>query len=731
MFQAVTDGTFIMTIGRSTTEMSTPCDRPHSWHLRAFVFALVVALASPLTALGATAEIPHENYDLIGSDIELVIAMLNASIRASEDSLRSFHDQDVDAADGYLDVATSVVGPAEAILDDIDEVAASHEQLSVLIPPFSGLHDEMQGFSDLEGRMLSIRDEVAAIAAEVDISDSDAIAAIDSIREMNAVLSAMNETIDAMLVRADEIDSLTVGDGHPFVPNDLTELIERLRELTMLMHEDIVELIEEGIPWQDDRSFLLLWVADPDLFLGETLSGGGYLLKNGTFISGSPVDVTIDGLTAALAYTNGGGAFSFSYTIPLNASWIGTHDLMAEANVSEETIVSDTLVITVSLVPTTLILLLSNSTVSPSEDLIVEAVLTRDRGLPLPGAECMLSVDGSDEAFVTDEAGRGDWAWAGATLGIGTHILSASYAGTLPYAPSESGEMSVVVDVPTAVTLNLFSDRLRKGYFVVGDGMLVVNVSSPLTGQRITLSIDGVAVTNVTTDATGKFAFSIDTVELDFGTHVLTAGFVDHDPYWRSSEDRVKFFIVGLSYTDYPFFPWIPGWDIGGGLQEQIPYLFFGEYAYFTWLFMILVVGVVIKALQVRKRRSLSEAASESVSADGGAPSASTSHGWTFASVERMPDWLVGPNERIIWHYHNLLAFLKAGGKMGITDNMTHWEVAGLLGSLGYPQGEASKVALLYEMAQYSGSESSEEDVAQMGSSSNRLRRSGGVRPAV
>jgi hypothetical protein len=697
----------------------------------AFVFALVLALASPFAALGAAAEIPHENYDLMDSDIGLVVAMLNASIRASEDALGSFYDQDLETANAYIDIATSVVGPAEAILDDIDDVAASHEQLSLLIPPFSGLHAEMRDFSDLEGRMLSIRDEIIAIASEVDINDSDAIAAIDSIREMNAVLSAMNETIDAMLVHAGEIDSLMVDARHPFVPNDLAELIERLRELTMLIHEDIVELIEDGIPWQDDRSYLLLWVADPDLFLGETLSGGGYLLMNGSFVAGSSVNVTMDGLTVALPYTNGGGSFSFIYTIPLNASWVGSHDLMAEANISGETISSDTLAITVSLVPTILVLRLSNSTVSPSEELIVEAYLTRDRGLPLPGAECVLSVDGSEQGFVTNESGSAEWAWTGAELGIGTHSLSASYAGTLPYAPCESDEMYVVVNVPTAVTLNLFSERLRKGYFIVGDGMLIVNASLPLTDQKITLSVDGVTVANMTTDATGKFAFSIDSGELGVGTHVLTAGFVDHDPYWRSSEDRAKFFIVSLTYSDYPFFPWIPGWDIGGGLQEQIPYLFFGEYAYFTWLFMILVVGVVIKALQVRKRKSLSQASSDSVSADGGTPYLAAPRERAFAAMERMPDWLVSPNEKIIWHYHNLLAFLKAGGRMGITDDMTHWEVADLLGSLGYPRGETSRIALLYEKAQYSGHESSEDDVAQMDSSSTRLRRSGGVRPAV
>ena len=140
---------------------------------------------------------------------------------------------------------------------------------------------------------------------------------------------------------------------------------------------------------------------------------------------------------------------------------------------------------------------------------------------------------------------------------------------------------------------------------------------------------------------------------------------------------------------------------------------------------------MVIKALQARKRRALSEAASETVSPEGGVPLFAASRDRLAISLDRMPDWLLSPNEKVIWHYHSLLAFLKRHGRIGVTDNMTHWEVARLLGSLGYPQGDASRVALLYEKAQYSGAPSSEDDVLDMDSSANSIRLSGGVRPAL
>jgi len=711
--------------------MSTPRVRSPSQLLRVSVAALVIAFIVPFVSSDSAAEIPHENYDLIDSDIALVIAMLNASIRASEDALRSFHDQNPEQAQGYLDMATSMVDPATAILDDIEEVAASYEKLSVLIPPFSALYGEMQVFLELEDIMVGIKEEIAAVAAELNISDSEAIAVVESIQQINDVLSGMNDTIEVMLVYAVEINSLAIDDWYPFVPNDLVELIESLRELTRSIHEEITELIEESIPWQDDRPFLLLWIVDSEIYLGETLDGGGYLLSNGSFVAFNIVDISVDGSTVSTVRTDSEGAFSLSFAIPINASWVGAHHVMATAQVSGETVTSDSLAFTVSLVPTTIVLRLSNATISPQEVLMVEATITQERNQSLIGVSCTLSIDGVTEEFVTDENGKGEWVWTGAELGLGPHVFSASFPGLLPYASCESDEVTMVVDVPTALTLNLFSDRLRIGYYLNGDGMLIANASSPLSDKNISLSLDGVVVTNVLTDATGKFAFSIDTVDLQAGTHILSAQFVDHDPYWRSSEDHAIFFIISSSYSKYPFFPWIPGWDVGGGMSEQIPYLFFGEYAYLTWLFIVLVLGVMIKALQARKRKSISEAASESVFAEGEAPAFLISREMPFASREHMPEWLVSPNEKIIWRYHNLLAFLTIRGRIGITDNMTHWEVARLLGSLGYPQSEASRIALLYERAQYSGYDSSEDDVLEMDSSSGRLRRSGGVRPAI
>ena len=691
----------------------------------------VLVLTTPFASLSSKAEIPHENYTLITPDMDVVIAMLNASIRASEDALRSFSAEQVDTATEHIAIAASIIDPAMMILDEIEDLAPSHEQLSVLIPQFYSLESEMREFAELEDQMLSIRESIISIAMMSNISDIDVVAAIESVRELNIVLTGMNSTIDAMLMSADGIDALTVDGRHCFLPNELVELIEALRSLTLSMHDEIAELIEEGIPWQDDRSYLLLWLADDDLYLGETLAGGGYLVSNGTFLSGADLDIFVDGSTVASEQTNGNGSFSFQHHLPVNVSWLGTHAVNATAYLPNETITSDTLWITVSLVPTEMKIHLSNTTISLEEDIRIEAVLTREPSVPLPGLECVLFLDDHSLDFTTDAGGRGIWTWSGSELGIGTHLISARFPETPPYASCGSGDETIVVDVPTQLTISLFSDRLYPGHSLIGEGLLESAMDSLPGGQKIALSIDGVPMTNVSTDATGKFAFSIDTGDVGVGLHVLVAQFIERDPYWRSSEARVQFSIVSPSSSEYPFLPWIPGWDVGGGLQEQIPNLFFGKYSYFTWLFMILVIGAVIKALQTRKRRLSLLVGSDGIAAASGEPSVAVKRSDEFIPREQMPGWLENPNEKVIWNYHNLLAHLKGEFRIGIVDNMTHWEVAHLIESLGYPRGDVARIALLYEKAQYSGTNASESDVQQMQSSSYRIRRSGGVKPAL
>jgi hypothetical protein len=286
--------------------------------------------------------------------------------------------------------------------------------------------------------------------------------------------------------------------------------------------------------------------------------------------------------------------------------------------------------------------------------------------------------------------------------------------------------VTVTIDIPTNVTLNLFAKRFFISQYVLGNGTLVENGTTPIPGERITISVDGIVVANSTTDLEGVFAFAILAGSFSAGTHILKAAFLHREIVWRYSEAEAPFSIYTQRPGNYPFFPVIPGWG-GGGIPETIPYIFFGEYAYITWLLILALIGTGIRILQARRKARTTEriAAQEVVSFldEQKTPASVAVQGTGEATPDIFADasHIMSPNERIVRYYRNLLGFLRGKRNIGLRDSMTHWEVASLLKSLGYPFPHVDKATLLFEQALYSGSTLTDSETVQMSAALGHL----------
>jgi hypothetical protein len=84
-------------------------------------------------------------------------------------------------------------------------------------------------------------------------------------------------------------------------------------------------------------------------------------------------------------------------------------------------------------------------------------------------------------------------------------------------------------------------------------------------------------------------------------------------------------------------------------------------------------------------------------------------------------------NERIVWYYQRLLAFLSAKANIAIKTSMTHWEVAKILKILGFPVKPVDRATLLFERALYSGVSLTDDDAVMMSTALTDLVR---VKPA-
>lgn len=719
--------------------VTSPAKRIRMLHPIVVSALALILLTVSVPFNGSADDIPHENYDLVGSDLDFVIQLLKSSISYSEFSLMAMYNESMDDVSQNLTVVQGLLTPAAQLLDRIRDVATSYENLSVLIPPFGNLSAEMGSFSGMEVSLLSARDSVVSASTLENLTGDAMIQALSAIETFNSLIMQMNRTIDKMLISADAILNLTVDDERPFTDNQLVPLIEALRDLLRSIEFEVDEIIHGGVPWSVSFPFLLLWLSDDSYYLGDSIEGGGLLFYNGSFQSGVAIDLLTDGVNLTTAFTKAGGRYSFSYDTELNASWLGDHSMQATASTPNGSLFSDSVSFRVILIPTSMTLRSNGTEFSIIEEFSVDIQLKDGLGRAVATGPCHISMDGTNTSFVTDSEGSHKRAWRTSDLGYGTHIVQAFYEGELPYAPSSSNSVSFDVNIPTNVSIQLFSARYLPGYSIIGNGTLWANGTAPLPNQEVTLSIDGVALVNVTTDEEGKFSFSIPAEDLRLGGHSVKAELLHRDLIWRYSWTQVGFSVVGKKLSKYPFFPYFPGWgDVH--LQESFSYIFIGPSAYVFWLLLLTLIGVTVKVLQIRKQRmkatrSIPEglvlAMDKSTDAQFEPAISAEDFALDLAKVAEEPST---PNERIVLYYQRLLSFLSRRARISLKTSMTHWEVARLLRSLGYPSKSVDTVTVLFERAFYSGADLSDEDTVAMSASITGLvttRATGGSANAV
>jgi hypothetical protein len=693
--------------------------------------AVAMLLLSPTMSFNSKAEdIPHENYDLVKSNLDVVIALLRTSIAYSENALGEMYNESMVHVEENLTVVRGLLTPARLILQRIEGIAGSYENLSRLLPPFNSLSAQMDSFSSMEVSLLGARDDVISASRLTSLTGEQRLNALRSIETFNRLINQMNRTIDSMLVSANDIISLVVEGNQPFTDNRLIPLIEQLRDLLYAIQVEMDLVTQEEVPWDKNQPFSLLWLSAGDYYLGDQLTGGGYLFFDGAFVIGHLVTIRMDGTNLTSAITSSGGKFSFAYPIPLNISWLGNHDLQATSMTPAGALDSNIVRIRILLVPTTVSLHVNSKLLTMEDQLSADVHVEDFRGLRLAEAPCYFLLDGQNLTFSTDALGEYSTLWDAPDLGYGTHTLQAFYVGELPYESSYSGVMTIVIDIPTSVDLNLFETRYFHGYYVVGNGTLVANGTTPMPDQDITLSVDGTVVSNLTTGPSGEFSFSVSTESLAVGAHTIVAAFLHHESVWRYSQDEQSFTVYGLKVGKYPFWPIIPKWSFGAG--DTIPYLFIGQYAYFFWLLVLMGASIAIRVIQIRdKRKRIQPRRTEVLeSLEKGAeamPATAAEIAAMAMEVLSAADGPTNANERIVWYYHRLLTFLSAKANIALRTSMTHWEVARVLKILGFPVRPVDRATILFERALYSGASLSDDDAVMMSAALTDLVR---VKPA-
>ena len=695
--------------------------------LAAIVLVFVIA-ASPY----ASAEIPHENFNLVSSSIDVIVQMLNQTINATELALVSCINQDPFNGERNLQLVDTILEPVGMLILMIQETGGIETNLTYLTPPFENLSEGGHSFVAKQSSFLiGIADLRALIGKE--LTPIEAYDAKQRLTEMTRTVALMNDDLDYMDESADEIANLTVKGDYPFDTAYLKELIDRLR----MMLPDYMDMLGEIlwlVKWIDP--FVTLGMTKDLYYLGEEAIGIGFVFDGNKPLAGA--DVFVDKDNASFNFTtvttNANGMYKFTWSIPRDPAALGVHSFLVRAWVNSSWYMPPSRsYIMVEKIPTHVSISLDARRYSPAQWVNATATLVDYKGMPVIDYNASLShivsifkgappqKQESVQFFLDDVAGVNgtttglgtvNWPFSAATAGYGTHEIYARFNGSPIYQPSKSGTENFDVNHQTALMLNLSEHRVKPGTFVNITAWLD-NASQPLSNRTVTIYFDDSVLVAKKTDANGSILYRLNTTNISTGTHILRAYFSSNEIKYTSAVSDDEFLTIYVDPTDNnnPPPPPPPDQNKNNWLPDWLWIILLG--IVILMLAIVLVATDTLKNVRdanLRRKRKAEEAKALAIAGKSseiftlaGVPAVSGANGGFDYGI--MP-----PKTAIVMLYMALLSHLSVDRKMAILPTMTARDISRMLMVKEFPAESVGQVTKVFERAKYSAENITKDD---------------------
>jgi hypothetical protein len=307
----------------------------------------------------------------------------------------------------------------------------------------------------------------------------------------------------------------------------------------------------------------------------STLTAGDAFVVNGTlmddlgqplFINGVPslavVHLLVDGVPVSSIETDAQtGAFTLGWTLPedttagahlITVRFLGGRDWVDPIGVGDlinpdyYLPSSDQVNFNVS-VPTKILLLTPGGEVNREATMTIQGRLLDLVDEPLPGLTIEVWLGGEWMTNVTtDENGTFTAIYpvpSDATLG--PLLLETRFTGTTFYLPSEASGTWTIYS-PVQVTVSMESPVAVAENITIS-GSVVDNQLLGIEGHTVDLSVEGILLASVLTDANGDFTFDWNVPDIfSFGNHTLEAR-ADAQGFYRSNAGNTTFFLAHRS----------------------------------------------------------------------------------------------------------------------------------------------------------------------------------------
>lgn len=661
----------------------------------------------------ASAEIPHENYDLVGSNLDMVVQLLKQGINATELALGQCINER--PADGlvYLTLLDDILVPVGVLITQIQHIATSYIYIRYLTPPFDNLSAGGHGFIENQSAFIDDRSALGSYVGRV-LTPTEYATGLEILSDARQRIYSMNSHLDTMDHAADDIANLTVENKKPFNTSYLKELIDRLR---MMMDDYLLQLGNLFLTINWGAPFLALVLDRTDYFLGETVYGSGYVSGGTGPATNVAVDVTKDSTPFATVATDSQGTFSFYWLIPIDAAQLGYHNFSAMA-VADGTPVSDYQIIRVLKIPTSLSIQINGERFSPDENVVAYAFLRDYKGDQLSGMIVTFKLDSLHINKTTSISGRADWVFVAIDAGWGEHNISARYNGSDIYEPSQSAVSQFNVNIPTKLILQISANRVERGQNVTLVATLFANESETLPNRTIVITIDDGFLTSGSSVANGSVIYLLHTANLSTGTHILRAWFNSTDPMYAGNvSDPVNLIVFvessnqgqnnqGQNNRDW----WQRFWD---WMTENIYWLILLFIVIIILAIVMLSTDTVKNAREMRAERKRQLVVKEEAATEI-SPSEEELKSAIAPSISKekqgMDYSIFAPKMAIVKRYGALLDALRDERRIPIRPNLTAREIGRTLLNRNYPAAEVKTITAEFERAMYSADEMTRED---------------------
>jgi len=677
---------------------------------------LAIALVLLLNAgQYVSAEIPHENFDLIKTNLEMVVQMLNQGINMTEQTMICCIDDRPSDAHKNLVSLDSILDPADELIGQIQDVASSYYNLSYLTPPFENLSMGGHGFVATQISFLSDFQQMKALIGST-LPTDQVPETLESMSEARGTIYTMERYLDIMDSATSSIANLTVSDSKAFNTTNLEKLIDRMRSMLedyRYMLNNLFFLIQWG------RSFVLL-ILDKDTYpLGEIVKITGFLFNGPNPIVGKPCEIWKDGEQFNTVISDLNGTFNDAWKIPIDAAELGHHNISARAIIEGETF-SDTKGLVVVKIPTDLRLYLNGERFSPGETIVASAYLLDYKLRPISGRYVSYLFEGRYIDTITSYSGRAELRMSSSDLDWGKYSLFAFFYGTEIYDPSSNETGHFSINLNTSLSLTLSAHTVRQGDEVTITTSLYAksqysNASKPLSGREISIRMDSSMIATGLSDENGGFVYIFNTSRVPAGSHIITALFFSHEPKYEDASSLSQVLVVYVPSSEET--------DQGeGGWWSHMA----GNFLWFLILIIIIIILAILMLSKdtIQKSKTTELRGTPRISAEGTKSKGQKSKELIGAEAEAallaeamaagvLPgvDYsALGPRGAIIKRYGILLIALRIRRKVPIQDHMTAREISGLLRKRGYPEDETAKLTVGFERAMYSGKEITADD---------------------